>query len=92
MMFEKPPATKNKGMTCNSQVASCSAAIEVRAFAPMMWPSWTTTVAISQWPSTTTSRLPALTASMNRSRFGAVAAETLLATVIGGRPAGTPSV
>jgi len=42
--FEKPPATKNKGMTCNSQVASCSAGIEVRAFAPMMWPSWTTTV------------------------------------------------
>lgn len=75
---------KNRGMTCSSHVASCSAGIEVKAFAPMMWPSWTTTVAISQWPSTTMGRLPARTASMNRSRSGAVAAETRSAKVAGG--------
>jgi hypothetical protein len=75
---------KNRGMTCSSHVASCSAGIEVKAFAPVMWPSRTTTVAISQWPSTTMSRLPARTASMNRSRSGAVAAATLSAKVTGG--------
>jgi len=75
---------KNRGMTCSSHVASCSAGIEVKAFAPVMWPSRTTTVAISQWPSATMSRLPARTASMNRSRSGAVAVETLSAKVTGG--------
>lgn len=84
VMLEKPPATKNSGITWSSQVASWSAGIEVSAFAPVRRPSWTTTVAISQWPSTTASRLPARTASMNRSLPGAVAAETLLAKVTGG--------
>src|SRR5665647_404900 len=84
VMLEKPPAMKNRGMTCSSHVASCSAGIEVKALAPVMWPSRTTTVAISQWPSTTMSRLPARTASMNRSRSGAVAAATLSAKVAGG--------
>jgi|GEM_PF-6331123 hypothetical protein len=65
--------------------------MEVRAFAPMIWSPWTTTVAISQWPSTTMSRLPARTASMNRSRSGAVAAQTLSAKLTGGGLAGIGS-
>src|SRR5665647_934329 len=32
-MLEKPPAMKNRGMTCSSHVASCSAGIEVKALA-----------------------------------------------------------
>src|SRR5665811_1920998 len=65
--------------------------MEVRAFAPIRWSPWTTTVAISQWPSTTMSRLPARTASMNRSRSGAVAVATLSAKVAGGGRTGMSS-